>query len=207
MQTPAQSTNSLQSSTVSLLPKGLPADTPVSVRPCCCNQNNPNGCEWHIFHPGRQILAVHHEKTSDEPVQSQYSPPNSPSNNPLTEGPAQFVRVRIPRRCDVHPQAKLLEAKRLRSVGAGARRKNPVLGLQRRHRSGKLDRTSGNLSRYRNASRRCHSGRLGEGGSGGGRLLLAPPAFSLCFSDRIMVPFQFVLGSTLFAGLWCLYQN
>ncbi len=72
--------------TFTLLPKGLPADTSVSVRPCRCNQNDPNGCEWHIFHPGRQILAVHHKKTSGELVQSQYSPPNSPSNNPLTEG-------------------------------------------------------------------------------------------------------------------------
>ncbi|KAK0435868.1 hypothetical protein EV421DRAFT_1739928 [Armillaria borealis] len=86
MQAAPQSTESLQSSTVALPPKGLPADTPISVRPCRCNQNYPNGCEWHIFHPGRQILAVHHNKTSDEPVQPQYSPPNSPSNTPLTEG-------------------------------------------------------------------------------------------------------------------------
>ncbi|PBK80717.1 hypothetical protein ARMGADRAFT_1091989 [Armillaria gallica] len=83
MQTPTQSTKSLQSSTVSLLPKGLPADTPISVRPCRCNQNYPNGCEWHIFHPGRQILAAHRKKTCDEPVQPQYS---SPPNSPLTEG-------------------------------------------------------------------------------------------------------------------------
>ncbi|KAK0219517.1 hypothetical protein EDD85DRAFT_864910 [Armillaria nabsnona] len=83
MQTQAQSTKSLQSSTVSLLPKGLPENTPVSIRPCRCNQNYPNGCEWHIFHPGRQILAVHRKKTCNEPVQPQYSPP---PNSPLTEG-------------------------------------------------------------------------------------------------------------------------
>ncbi|SJL17295.1 uncharacterized protein ARMOST_20843 [Armillaria ostoyae] len=88
MQAPAQSAQSLQSSPVALLPKGLPADTPISVRPCCCHQNYPNGCEWHIFHPGHQILAVHHKNTSDEPVQPLNS--NSPSNTtvptPLTEG-------------------------------------------------------------------------------------------------------------------------
>ncbi|KAK0430678.1 hypothetical protein EV421DRAFT_1743811 [Armillaria borealis] len=90
MQTPPQSTESLQSSAVALPPKGLPADTPVSVCPCHCNQNYPNGCEWHIFHPGRQILAVHHERTCDESVQPQYYFPNSPSETtvqaPLTEG-------------------------------------------------------------------------------------------------------------------------
>ncbi|SJL18046.1 uncharacterized protein ARMOST_21617 [Armillaria ostoyae] len=90
MQIPPQSTKSYQSSTVALLPKRLPVDTPMSVRPCRCNQNYPNGCEWHIFHPGRQILAVHHKNTSDEPMQRQNSPSNSPSNTtlpvPLTEG-------------------------------------------------------------------------------------------------------------------------
>ncbi|PBK60379.1 hypothetical protein ARMSODRAFT_1068647 [Armillaria solidipes] len=44
------------------------------------------GEHWHIFHPGCQILTVHHRKTSDEPMQLQYSPSNSPSNAPLTEG-------------------------------------------------------------------------------------------------------------------------
>ncbi|KAK0209664.1 hypothetical protein IW262DRAFT_1468630 [Armillaria fumosa] len=83
MKTPAQSIQSLQSSTVSLLPKGLPTDTPISVRPCRCKQNYPNGCHWQIFHPGRQILAVHHKNTSDEPAQPQYSPP---PNSPLTVG-------------------------------------------------------------------------------------------------------------------------
>ncbi|KAK0476034.1 hypothetical protein IW261DRAFT_1491640 [Armillaria novae-zelandiae] len=83
MQTPAQPAQSLQSSTVSLLPKGLPADTPISVRPCRCNQNHPNGCQWQIFHPGHQVLAVHYKNTSHEPVQPQYSPP---SNSALTEG-------------------------------------------------------------------------------------------------------------------------
>ncbi|KAK0191767.1 hypothetical protein F5146DRAFT_1001538 [Armillaria mellea] len=67
------------------MPKGLPADTPITIRPCRCNQNFPNGCEWHIFHPGHQILAVHHKNTSDEQVKSHYS--NSPSNtSALTEG-------------------------------------------------------------------------------------------------------------------------
>lgn len=79
MQAPAQS---VQSCTVSLLPKGLPANTPISVRSCHCNQNQPNGCHWQIFYPGRQILAVHHKNTSDEPVQPQYS---SLPNSPLTE--------------------------------------------------------------------------------------------------------------------------
>ncbi|SJL18073.1 uncharacterized protein ARMOST_21645 [Armillaria ostoyae] len=92
MQTPPQSTKSYQSSTVALLPKGLPVDTPMSIHPCHCNQNYPNGCEWYIFHPGCQILAVHHNKTFDEPVQPQYSPPNSPSNTPLTEGQLNSFR-------------------------------------------------------------------------------------------------------------------
>ncbi len=207
MQTPAQSTNSLQSSTVSLLPKGLPADTPVSVRPCCCNQNNPNGCEWHIFHPGRQILAVHHEKTSDEPVQSQYSPPNSPSNNPLTEGQlnsfgfgyhadATFtLKQNFSKQKDFGPWAQVHD-ERIQCLGCNA------------------DIDPGNWIEHRGTCRGIEmrvadviADAWEKEAQGGGVCFSRPPAFSLCFSDRIMVPFQFVLGSTLFAGLWCLYQN
>ncbi|KAG7439453.1 uncharacterized protein BT62DRAFT_1057901 [Guyanagaster necrorhizus] len=80
---------SLGSPSVSLLPRGLPADTPVSIRSCRCGLNYPNGCEWHIFHPGGKVLVIHHKKSSEEPAEAQRSPPNSPSNLTsvsLTEG-------------------------------------------------------------------------------------------------------------------------
>ncbi|KAK0205772.1 hypothetical protein DFS33DRAFT_1272384 [Desarmillaria ectypa] len=88
--TPAKLTQPLDSCSVSLLPKGLSANTPVSVRPCRCGLNYPSGCEWHVFHPGGKVLAVHHKNSPDEPGQAQCSPLlNSPSDTipvSLTEG-------------------------------------------------------------------------------------------------------------------------
>ncbi|KAK0434864.1 uncharacterized protein EV420DRAFT_1652165 [Desarmillaria tabescens] len=87
-----KSTQPFESPSVSLIPKGLHGETPISVRPCRCGLNYPNGCEWHVFHPEGQVLAIHHKNSPDEFAKVQDSPPaNTPSNTtPISLTEAQL---------------------------------------------------------------------------------------------------------------------